>query len=75
MPHPQTNILKPKQIFFVALLPHLLFYTLFATYLLPNAASLHPTEQLGALAAGLPDSLACFVKVGAQEGAGGQGGG
>lgn len=55
----------PRAVFPLALAPLAGFFALFAAVLLPNAHALHPVEAAAALAAALPDSLACLVRVAA----------
>ncbi|KAF8060041.1 AATP2 [Scenedesmus sp. PABB004] len=57
--------LPPRAVFHAALAPLAAFFALFAAVLLPNAHILHPVAAAERCIATLPDSLACFVRVGA----------
>jgi len=58
-----TNRFDRQTVFYLVLVPFLLFFAAFATLIYPNAAFLHPTGLANALAAALPAGFAAPIAI------------
>ena len=58
-----TNILSSKKVFYFMILPFIAFFAVFALFLYPNRAMLHPTESADWLQTALPAGLSGMVAI------------